>query len=223
MSVHIIPIGLLREETVSNDSLSNLLNSGFPHIDEIHVIKSPRRIYSSNSIGGIPVHIHNLEDQFNILSIVEVISEIHQSLTKGEEVYIDVTGGTKLMSIGAYLAGTYLGCRMYYKSREMSSYIDVSPPKVNISELSNLQIEILKLLRQRNRESSFQSGPKSLSQRELAFKLDTEKLSVSPQTISYSCKKLRKLGLIEPVSTDDDLRTNSWKITQNGIIATLQY
>lgn len=128
-------------------------------------------------------------DQFDIENIFVTILLI-QRRNLGSKIYINVTGGTKIMSNAAFLAGYLIGATIYYirEAQENESLqdcvIELPVPKIQLDDIDENQQKILSHLLINN--GKITTGTTELS----------KNLHLKPQLISYHLKRLETANLI---------------------------
>ena len=150
------------------------------------------------------VNAYSLDD------VVYVISEI-QDKHRSDIISINLTGGTKVMSAAALLAGFILGVDVYYLLNEREERhrgktikeltLELPVPKTNFKELEDTQRAILIYIS--NRGGSLKRANTELQ----------EALGSTKQNISYHLKQLNKKELI---AIEIEGRTKNVELTRTG-------
>jgi CRISPR-associated protein (TIGR02710 family) len=128
---------------------------------------------------------HDLNETFH--SVNDLIRELHQRGFSNENIYINYTGGTKVMSSGAVLAAVFNQCRelryLYEAAPENEQLVSTHPQAV-------FAFRDLLLARRLIREMRFQSARDLLSRLDLSYLGDYERTAVESLrkiAIGYSC------------------------------------
>jgi hypothetical protein len=150
-------------------------------------------------------------DPFSMESVVNTIVKIARSEV-GNNLYVNITGGTNLMAGAACAASFFVGANAYYildsrlspESPAKDLLVSLPIPNVKYSkELSKLQIKILQIL-------SSKQSPISSS---LLLQHD---LHISPQRLSYNIRELINKKLVDIKYDDMDSRRRLLKLTNLG-------
>ena len=129
-------------------------------------------------------------DAFDMRDVTAAVVRWWRKLP-GSEFFINITGGTNIMSSAALVAGFVIGARVYYVKEVpdpnaplADQIIELPVPKVPLESLEGTQRGILKLLWKRKH---------ALRPANLAL---ATKLGKSPQIVSYHLKQLHRKGLV---------------------------
>lgn len=135
MIVQIAPAG-------SEGAILDSLN--YYNIDRIHIITHEDL---KNDFQNIPKHIpieFHIIDTFDFYFIIQKIADIYQK-EKGNDIYVNITGGSNLLSAASYIASFFIGVKCFYLPKE-SEPIPVIPSEENVIE--KLDKKIVKMLLQ---------------------------------------------------------------------------
>ena len=170
------------------------------HVQDADEIRDDLKIFKKLYIKEIQID----KDDFS-----DVISKIIEIFTKEKAKYSDVnffvnvTGGTKVMSCGAMVGANYIGAVTYYVKIEDEKAIELNPPLVPPSSLVDMQKKIV----------GFIAKKKSHQTRIAA------NLNCSVQRVSYNCKKLKDYGYVGITQDPSDRRATIIEITPMGKMA----
>lgn len=170
------------------------------HISDADEIKDDLRIFKKLAIEAIPI------DKDDFSDIIGNIVEIHSKETKKTsdvKFFVNITGGTKIMSCGAMVGANYIGALSYYVSKEKEEAIELTPPLVPPAELVESQRKIVT-----------EVAKKELYQTQIANRLE-----VSAQIVSYNCKQLKKFGYVDMIQDSKDRRATIIQLTPMGKMA----
>ena len=184
-------------QNYSNIDKLYLLCSEVSDVDEI---REDLKIFKKLKIQHVKI------DKDDFSDIIGKIIEIHAKETKtisDVKFFVNVTGGTKIMSCGALVGANYIGALTYYVSIDDEKAIELNPPLVPPSDLVEKQQKIVQLVTK-----------KDMYQSHIA-----EKLNISVQLVSYNCKRLKKYGYIEIIQDPKDRRATLIHITPMGKMA----
>lgn len=141
-------------------------------------------------------------------SIIEtIIKEVKQNKEENE-IFINITGGTNLMSSAALTAAQYLGANAYYviKGTKRDQFIKV--PILKISLKDSLSLKQRKIFEMMYRESQKTGFIKNLNK-------FAEASGLYKQKLQFYLDQFQKLSLIE---IDKSEREHTLKITPTGKI-----
>lgn len=209
-NVHIALIGTKPEPILEGYRL-------FGEIDKMYLLHSSvtrpvaqmikRRI---NNVIEIEINLEKI-DPFSMESIVEKIIQIG-NLERKNNIFVNITGGTNMMAGAACSASFFIGAQAYYilnkkkvdKEHDKKDLLIKLPiPKIPFfKSLDKIQKEILHILNERGGITETASLK--------------EKISISPQSLSYHIKTLDKHGLIEISRKSEDSRLLIIKLTSAG-------
>jgi len=170
------------------------------HIADADEIKTDLQIFKKLMIHAIPI------DKDDFSDIIGTIIEIHSNETKKAsdmKFFVNVTGGTKIMSCGAMVGANYIGAQSYYVSKEKEEAIELTPPLVPPTKLVENQKRIVREVLK-----------KDLHQTQIAHRLN-----VSVQRVSHNCKQLQKFGYIDIIQDKKDRRATIIQLTPMGKMA----
>ena len=121
--------GLYGLSPQSIDSVFTLSNSALEQITTEIISNFP---YLKNRVKNSKINIFDYED------VLESILKIHYLYQKEDVKFIvNVTGGTKIMSLGAFMGGSLIGAEIQYikekpENREEFEVLKIQMPKVRI-------------------------------------------------------------------------------------------
>ncbi len=191
MSVHIVPHGRSIEHVKRG-------LRGHSSAEHVHLLVSDRFLETAHELAddlesfGYALEIH-LIDAFDLRSVVDTIVTIAKDHA-GEELYVNITGGTNLMAGAATSSAFFIGARPYYVLKPQADesvdelIISLPAPKQPLTfDLSESQRAVLEQLGGWDAQ-----GKKGVIGREIG-----DELGVSAQNISYHIGKLENKGLVE--------------------------
>ncbi len=191
MSVHIIPHGRVTEHIKRG-------LRGHSSVEYVHLLASPRFLETSYELAeeldvfGYEVNVHEIS-AFELRSVVDTIVSIAKQ-HQGEDLYINITGGTNLMAGAATSSAFFIGARPYYvlEPQEDESIdelvVSLPAPRQPLTfDLSEPQREVLEQLGEWD-----VNGREGVIGREIG-----EILGESAQNISYHVGQLEEKGLVE--------------------------
>ena len=162
--------------------------------------KSAKEVFGDKAIKGKPNPVEVAEDikkkleefgaeveirvvdPFNFEECcVETLKILEKEKSSGE-VYVSVTGGTKVQSIAASCAAFIAGCRVIYV-QELKNGAELTEIPYNLAQfdnLSNVKKEVIRILEDGDSSAKI-----------------AEKLCISRKTASQYLKELKEYGLLE--------------------------
>lgn len=160
----------------AKDVLSSVIE-GKP--DPLEVAESIRRKLEKLGAGVEVVPVNPFDFQECCLETLKVLERL-----KGNEVFVAVSGGTKIQALAASYAAFLLGCRMFYvqELKDGSELVEIPLNFKEFDELSEARREVLRV---------FGTEEDAVSV--------AEKLKISRKTASQYLRELREYGLIEPI------------------------
>jgi DNA-binding transcriptional ArsR family regulator len=191
MSIHIIPHGRVTEHIKRG-------LRGHSSVDQVHLLVSPRFLETSYDLAeelevfGYEVNVHEIS-AFELRSVVDTIVTIAKEHL-GEDLYVNITGGTNLMAGAATSSAFFIGASPYYVLEPQEDepieelIISLPAPRQPLTfDLSDSQREVLDQLGEwdANRKDG-------VIGREIG-----ETLGESAQNVSYHIGKLEEKGLVE--------------------------
>ena len=207
MSIHIVPHGRVTEHVKRG-------LQGHSGVDEVHLLSSDRFLETSQELAnelrtfGYDVEVHEIS-AFKLRSVVDTIVTIAKG-HPGEEVYVNITGGTNLMAGAATSSAFFIGANPYYvlepQADESIDELIVSlpaPTQPLTFDLSGSQREVLELLGRWDA-----AGKGAVIGREIGDELGT-----SAQNVSYHVGKIEEKGL---VTTKRNGRRKEIELTDAG-------
>ena len=212
--------GLFGLSPQSIDSVYTLSDSSSEQITAQIISIFP---YLKNRINNFNIDIFDYED------VLENILKIH-SLRQKEDVkfIINVTGGTKIMSLGAFMGGTLIGAEIQYIKQTLGDeeefeVLKIQMPKVPIYEMHMLQKLIIYILKNETNDKSGLTQAKIrkiinkdyIGKKKFNFEL---KKQVSPQIMSYHCEILEKNDLLIRSHDEKNRRANILTLKRLGSI-----
>ena len=167
-------------------------------------------------------------DIFNYETLMEAVLKIYGNYPKDSFKYIiNITGGTKIMSLGAFMGAILIGAEVQYIKESKEKFIgeqviEITMPKIPIYEIHPIQKCILLVLKNViDVKDIIQSEVRKVVISDYAgkkeYSLGTKK-ELSPQIISYHCKILEKNGLIIRTHDDANRRVQILTLTLIGNI-----
>jgi len=191
MSVHIIPHGRVTEHIKRG-------LRGHSSVQYVHLRASPRFLETSCEHAeeldgfGYEVNVHEIS-AFELRSVVDTIVSIAKQ-HQGEDLYVNITGGTNLMAGAATSSAFFIGANPYYvlEPQEDESIdelvVSLPAPRQPLTfDLSDSQRKVLEQLGEWD-----VNGREGVIGREIGEVLDE-----SAQNISYHVGKLEEKGLVE--------------------------
>jgi len=191
MSVHIIPHGRVTEHIKRG-------LRGHSSVQYVHLLASPRFLETSCELAeeldgfGYEVNVHEIS-AFELRSVVDTIVSIAKQ-HQGEDLYVNITGGTNLMAGAATSSAFFIGANPYYvlEPQEDESIdelvVSLPAPRQPLTfDLSDSQRKVLEQLGEWD-----VNGREGVIGREIGEVLDE-----SAQNISYHVGKLEEKGLVE--------------------------
>lgn len=159
----------------------------------------------------------NIETEINIIdpfskesysSIIGVIIKEIKQCQEECEIFINITGGTNLMSSAALTAAQYIGANAYYviKGPKHDEFIKVPILKISLKE--SMSIKQRKIFEMMFRESQKTGEIKNLNK-------FAESYGLYKQKLQFYLDQFQKLSLIE---IDKSKREHTLKITPTGKI-----
>jgi len=172
------------------------------HESDVAETKKDLAIFRTLVIEGRKIYPFDFSD---IIGTIVEINRMERRLNPDARFFINVTGGTKVMSCAALVGANYIGATAYYVKGEDGQSIELSPPKIPPESLTELQQKIVKLL------DGFEEG---MMQTKIGQELGT-----NAQKINYNCKSLQRSGYLEIGSDKDDGRATRIRLTPMGKMA----
>ena len=210
MNIHIILVGDTKEPLLAG---FNQYNS----IDKIYFIHTEKSKSVANEIEKElkPLAIKNVHYRkvlpYDMNSVVNIITEIARN-ESSNKLFINITGGTKLMSGAATAASFFVGAQAYYvihqdslppNSSANDRLVELPVPNIPYHQsLTGIQLDILKIINKRG-----EKVPNTMLKNEL---------NLSPQTLSYNIKELQRKKLIILEEYELDSRKKHTSITNAG-------
>jgi hypothetical protein len=195
MNVHIALMGVTKEPVLkgfrSYENIDRLYVLHSPDSKEFKFKKEAQDVQARlKAIGFGEVFLKEI-DAFDMSSVVDTIMEIAEQ-EKGNQIFINITGGTNLMAGAACAASFFLGANAYYVLDE-KKLPRGTPLKDQIVELPVPNIPYFQTLgeMQRNILGKLWSLGGKASGAQLR-----EEMSISPQKLKYHIWELAKKRLI---------------------------
>jgi hypothetical protein len=166
-------------------------------------------------------------DPFDYDSILSAISDIYeQTQSPGIQYIVNLTAGTRIMTLGAFVAANLIGAEIHYiKEKDErigensdSQVIVIQSPKVPLQDLHEMHRTIIRTLYLlRNEKISQNSLRKKIEEisNEKGWKIKVP----SVQLISHHCEFLEKNGFITRKNDETDKRSNVLSLTSIGKMA----
>ncbi len=209
MKVHIALVGKTSEPILIGIRASEA-------VDRVYLLHSnitldiAKKIRSKLSEIGINDITLELIDAFSMDSVVSTIIRIARIET-GNDILINITGGTNLMAGAACAASFFVGAIAYYvldpkysSSKSIRDSLIILPiPALNHKELTKLQLNVIRKIGNRAGSSS-------------SSLLLQEGLNISPQRLSYNIRQLKNRKLICVTSGTKDSRIKLLSLTDVG-------
>lgn len=191
MSVHIIPHGRVTEHVKRG-------LRGYDAVDRVYLLPSVKFAETGRDLAeeleefGYSVEIYEV-DAFEMRSVVDTIVSIARD-HPGEELYVNITGGTNLMAGAATSSAFFIGASPYYvlepQADESVEELVVSlpaPTQPLTFDLSDSQRAVLEQLGEWDAV-----GKTGVIGREIG-----DVLEISAQRVSYHIGKLEEKGLVD--------------------------
>jgi len=167
-------------------------------------------------------------DIFNYETLMETVLKIYGNHPKDSfKFMINITGGTKIMTLGAFMGAILIGAEVQYIKESKEKYIgeqliEITMPKIPVYEIHPIQKCILLVLKNSIYDKDIiQSEVRRIIVTDYAgkkeYSLGTKK-KLSPQIISYHCKILENNGLILRTHDDANRRVQILSLTLIGTI-----
>lgn len=178
---------------------------GFKELDEnIPFCKVHRTLQE------VPLTIEPFEEDA-YLNLVGKILDIHKEIGESDEIYINITGGTNLMSAAAMSGALLTHSTAYYVLERENEVIRLPWHSYNINRLNEKDRDVIRYLFEHDGASD-----KSICNALKEKMKDKPKKQYTLRKIRYSLKKLKRDGYIEQISKG---RKNKNKLTIWGKIA----
>jgi len=162
---------------------------------------------------NIDIHIEQVDPfdyEENVLKILNIYKKYKKDV---KNIIVNVTGGTRVMTLGAFTAAHLIGAEIHYLKEGSNTPIKIKSPNVPIFGIHEIQKCILLLLLSAKSEETITQKSIRIKLKNLS-KFHSTKLSA--QDISYHCKELEKNGLINRIKIDG--RSNKLQLTTMGKI-----
>jgi hypothetical protein len=167
-------------------------------------------------------------DSFDYESLLEAILKIHASIPKDtNDIVVNVTGGTKVMTLGAFMGAVLVGAQVQYVKEAKGAVgnpeiFDIKMPQVPVYEMHQIQKLIITILK---KEAKTDGMIQSEIRRKIVEDYTGKKVisvgtkkETSPQLISYHCDILERNGLITREHDEENRRVQILKLTRIGSI-----
>lgn len=192
MIVQIAPAG-------SGGAIVDSLN--YYNIEKIHIIThEDQKNEFQNIPKDIPIEFHII-DTFDFYFIIQTIADIYQK-EKGNDIYVNITGGSNLLSAASYIASFFIGIKCFYLPKK-SAPIPVIPSEINVIE--KLDKKHLKVLLQK-KPYDFKKDRTKLIPLEKMGLVNLDKSSGRTQVSLTEKGKLFKVFIEASKSLPEDLR-----------------
>jgi CRISPR locus-related DNA-binding protein len=191
MSIHIAPHGRVTEHIKRG-------LQGHDSVDQVYLLPSAKFADTAVDLSedleafGYDVDIHEV-DAFELRSVVDTIVSIARDHV-GDEIYVNITGGTNLMAGAATSSAFFIGAKPYYILERQDDepldelVISLPAPKQPLTfDLSDAQRAVLEQVGHWD-----ERGKTDIIGREIG-----DALGISAQKVSYHVGKLEEKGLIE--------------------------
>lgn len=191
MIVQIAPAG-------SGGAIVDSLN--YYNIEKIHIIThKDQKNEFQNIPKDIPIEFHII-DTFDFYFIIQKIADIYQK-ERGNDIYVNITGGSNLLSAASYIASFFIGIKCFYLPKE-SEPILVIPSEENVIE--KLDKKLLKVLLQEHFD--FKRQKTKLKSLEKMGLVNLDKSSGRTEASLTEKGKLFKVFIEASKSLPEDLR-----------------
>jgi CRISPR locus-related DNA-binding protein len=210
MNVHIILVGDTKDPLIATFNL-------YGSIDKVYLLHTEKSKPVAKEIEqeikplAIRAIYYRKVEQYDMNSIVNAITDIAKN-EFDNSLFINITGGTKLMSGAATAASFFVGAQAYYvitpnglppDSPIMNRLVELPVPNIPYhNSLTGTQLDILRLVSKRNGKVS--------------NKMIKEMLGLSAQTLSYHIRQLDKKKLVTLYEDENDSRMKYLLITNSG-------
>jgi CRISPR locus-related DNA-binding protein len=210
MNIHLILVGDTKEPLVATFSL-------YGSIDKVYLLHTEKSKTVAKEIDqeikplAIKEIFYRKVEQYDMNSVVNAITDIAKSESENS-LFINITGGTKLMSGAATAASFFVGAQAYYvitpkdlppNSPVMNRLVELPVPNIPYhNSLTGTQLDILRLISRRTGKVS--------------NKMIKEALGLSAQTLSYHIRQLDKKKLVMLFEDEGDSRMKYLSITNPG-------
>jgi len=134
---------------------------------------------------------------------IQTLKVIERERSDGD-VFVVISGGTKIQSIAASYAAFISGCRVFYvqEMRDGSEIVELPLSFSNFDELSKARKEVLRVLEDGDDSASI-----------------SRKLGISKKTASQYLRELREYGLVEVI----DGRVKRYRATFAGKLCRMRW
>jgi len=209
LNIHLVTVGHVKGEAVSKgpviETFQNYQNISrlyllCSHEKAIREISNELKLFRRLEVVGIEI------DPFDFTDIIGKIIEIHGKERKIEpkaNFYVNVTGGTKVMSCAALVGANYIGAIAYYVREDDETSIELTPPKIPPQDLTVIQRKIVKA-----------ADKRPLTQTQIH-----NTLNISVQKVNYNCKSLERYGYLSIMAHESDGRATLIRLTPLGKVA----
>ena len=209
LNIHFVTVGHAKGEAISKgpviETFQNYQNISrlyllCSHEKAIREISNELKLFRRLEVVGIEI------DPFNFTDIIGKIIEIHGKERKIEpkaNFYVNVTGGTKVMSCAALVGANYIGAIAYYVREDDEKSIELTPPKIPPQDLTVIQRKIVKA-----------ADKRPLTQTQIH-----NTLNISIQKVNYNCKSLEGYGYLNIMAHESDGRATLIHLTPLGKVA----
>lgn len=191
MSVHIVPHGRVTEHIKRG-------LRGHSSVEEVHLLSSAKFLETAYEFAedlevfGYDVEVHEILP-FELRSVVDTVVTIARKHV-GEDLYINITGGTNLMAGAATSSAFFIGANPYYVLEPQDDepleelVVSLPAPRQPLTfDLSDPQREVLEQLGEWDVD-----GRTGVIGREVG-----DALGSSAQKVSYHVGELKEKGLIQ--------------------------
>ena len=208
MNIHICLVGLTMGPILDGLDL-------YGAIDKIYLLHSLETKKTAAKIKTLVNKVSEKEiilqkiQPFHMEDIVNTILEIHKNESKNK-IFVNITGGTRIMSGAACSASFFIGAQAYYvldkeknpSQSKANTLVELPIPKIPFYEtLDPIQKKILHILN---------------SEEKYGVSFLREKLKISPQSLSYHLRILKKRNLIETMDDESDTRRHILQLKNAG-------
>ena len=156
--------------------------------------------YLKQKMECIPIDIFNYE------TLIQGVLKIYEDLPKNVfEFIVNITGGTKIMTLGAFMGAVLIGAEIHYIKESKDPRVNpelkkIKMPKIPVNEMHPFQRAILYVMNTNTKEKGLhQSDIRDELQKQFAGKKNSplgKKVDVSGQIVNHHCKILEESGYI---------------------------
>jgi hypothetical protein len=178
--------------------------------------------YLKQKIECIPIDIFNYE------TLIHAVLRIFEDLPKNVFKFIvNITGGTKIMSLGAFMGAVLIGAEIHYIKESTDTRINpelkkIKMPKIPVNDMHPFQRAILYVMNTNTKEKGLhQCDIRDELQNQFAGKKNSplgKKEDVSGQIVNHHCKILEESGYITRESKEKNRKGFIYVLSTIGAI-----